>query len=232
MRDYREFWAKQTSPLNRSAAPDFVAKKARENLFHLQGGTQLLDFGCGDGDLLEHYPPVYERVVGVDFSPSLIDIARTRIKNAKLANVELHLADDVSVWQLALGPIDRIASTAVMQNLSAAAIEAFLRNAHAILPPKSKVCLFDLIDPRLLPVMRMGLFGPAGEAASPLVRAARASTGLAREGLRVLLRRDDAIGYALHPRDMRAMADRLGYDIDVPCSMYYEYRYHAVMTRR
>lgn len=46
------------------------------------GRKSLLDLGCGDGRQLVHLCPSFSRVVGVDFAPSLLDMARESIARA------------------------------------------------------------------------------------------------------------------------------------------------------
>jgi phosphatidylethanolamine/phosphatidyl-N-methylethanolamine N-methyltransferase len=52
----------------------------------------ILEIGVGTGLLLPHYPP-NARVVGVDVSEDMLDIARERIKKHNLTNTSVQLAD-------------------------------------------------------------------------------------------------------------------------------------------
>jgi phosphatidylethanolamine/phosphatidyl-N-methylethanolamine N-methyltransferase len=56
----------------------------------------ILEIGVGTGLLLPHYPPK-ARVVGVDVSEDMLDIARERIKKHNLTNTSVQLADGESL---------------------------------------------------------------------------------------------------------------------------------------
>src|SRR5665647_3613459 len=83
---------------HRYSTEEFLSKEAKEKLLHLDGGTSLLDFGCGAGELLIYYAPNYEMVVGADFSSSMLDEARKKIMAKNYENVCLIKADEKAVW--------------------------------------------------------------------------------------------------------------------------------------
>src|SRR5215203_4530419 len=56
--------------------------------FLIPPGKRILDLGCGAGETLSDLEPSYG--VGVDFSPSLIEMARRTYRNS---NLEFHIGD-------------------------------------------------------------------------------------------------------------------------------------------
>ncbi|MGD9776671.1 MAG: class I SAM-dependent methyltransferase, partial [Methanosarcina sp.] len=80
---WEEFFANKKSGGHRSSAEEFISKEAREKLYHLDGGKTLLDFGCGAGELLVYYSLEYEKLVGADFSASMLEEAGKRIRERK-----------------------------------------------------------------------------------------------------------------------------------------------------
>lgn len=66
--------------------------------------TTALDVGTGSGRLALALAPHCRRVVGVDREPSVIDEARRRAGDRKLANVEFVVADAESVEYSAFAP--------------------------------------------------------------------------------------------------------------------------------
>lgn len=53
----------------------------------------VLDLGTGTGRMLELLAPVAERAVGVDQSPAMLNLARTRLEREGLRNVQLRQGD-------------------------------------------------------------------------------------------------------------------------------------------
>jgi glycosyltransferase involved in cell wall biosynthesis/2-polyprenyl-3-methyl-5-hydroxy-6-metoxy-1,4-benzoquinol methylase len=54
--------------------------------FHIQPGMRVLEFGCGEGDLLASLQP--SRGLGIDLSPAMIEAARAKHSDASLEFVE------------------------------------------------------------------------------------------------------------------------------------------------
>ncbi|HVB89419.1 MAG TPA: metalloregulator ArsR/SmtB family transcription factor [Beijerinckiaceae bacterium] len=53
----------------------------------------LLDLGTGTGRMLELLAPLADRAVGVDQSPAMLNLARTRLERAGLRNIQLRQGD-------------------------------------------------------------------------------------------------------------------------------------------
>jgi ubiquinone/menaquinone biosynthesis C-methylase UbiE len=54
----------------------------------VQPGQKVLELGCCQGDLLAAMEPAYG--VGVDFSPSMVKMARARHPNLIFINADVH----------------------------------------------------------------------------------------------------------------------------------------------
>ncbi|BAW30522.1 Methyltransferase domain-containing protein [Methanosarcina thermophila] len=105
-----------------------------------------------------YYVPYYERVVGVDFSRSMLFEAEKKIWEKNYKNVDLFLADDKTVWDKLNSSFDRITASQVVQYLTPEQIDAFVNNACSHLNEGGKIIFFDIIDPRLYPLWKMGWF--------------------------------------------------------------------------
>jgi phosphatidylethanolamine/phosphatidyl-N-methylethanolamine N-methyltransferase len=68
---------------------------AIEHLSLLEGG-RLLEVGVGTGLMLPMYPPQWS-VVGVDVSPEMLDVARSRVRSLGLRNVRLSQMDGAAL---------------------------------------------------------------------------------------------------------------------------------------
>ncbi len=94
-------------------APRRLSWKRKNAYFHEQDlaylgflippGSQVLDLGCGPGDLLAALRP--SRGVGVDFSPAMIEQARARHPDLQFVQADIENAE---VMQAVEGPFDYI----------------------------------------------------------------------------------------------------------------------------
>lgn len=224
-----EFFANRRDGGHRSSAEEFIFKEAREKLFHLDGGKTLLDFGCGAGELLTYYAPEYEKTVGVDFSASMLDEASKRIREKKCGNISLIQADDKTVWDKLESSFDRITAAGVIQYLTLQETDSLIFNASSYLNEGGKIVLFDILDPRLYPLWKIGLFSQDADYWKILRK-------IGFE-LRVMLsaafsnRPNNILGFSHNPDAIRKIADKHGFETTFVQSMYYEYKYHAIMSR-
>jgi len=226
---WEDFFKDKTHGGHRYSTEEFLALEAREKLFHLDGGKTLLDFGCGSAELLTYYAPKYEKLVGVDFSPSMLREADKRIKEKGCNNIDLILADHETLWDHLQFPFDRITAAGVIQYLTFQEIDAFIANASKYLNPDGKIVFFDVLDPRLYPLLKLGLFAPKAGVLKALYRI---WCDLWYSISATLKNRPRNIyGFSHNPYKLQEIANKHGFEMRYVQSMYYEYKYHAIMFR-
>ena len=226
---WEEFFQDKKSGGHRYSDKEFISMEAKEKLFHLDGGKSLLDFGCGAAELLVYYAPKYSQLVGVDFSPSMLEEAGKRIKEKNYKNIDLVLADHETVWEKIYYKFDRITAAGVIQYLTFEEIDTFLENASVHLNKGGKIVFFDLLDPRLYPLWKLGIFAPN---AGFLKTVYRAGCNL-RTSISATLNNKprDIHGFSHNPYKLQAIANKNGFKMNSAQSMYYEYKYHAIMSK-
>lgn len=226
---WEEYFSNKKKGGHRFSTEEFLSKEAKEKLFHLNGGKSLLDFGCGAGELLIYYVPKYEKVVGVDFSRSMLFEAEKKILEQKCGSVDLILADDETIWNELNLKFDRITATAVVQYFTPEQLENFIRNASGYLNKGGEIVFFDIIDPKLYYLWKIGWFSQDIISWNIFVRA---YTGCVRRILAFLKNQPvDIIGNKHSPQMIKKISLRNGFQMEYVNSMYYEYRYHVILSK-
>jgi cyclopropane-fatty-acyl-phospholipid synthase len=100
----------------------------------LDAGERLLDVGCGWGSLLLHAAANHgARGVGVTLSERQAELARSRVRDAGLADlVEIRVAD---YRELRDGPFDKIASVGMYEHVGRAELGAYAATVAKLLRP-------------------------------------------------------------------------------------------------
>jgi ubiquinone/menaquinone biosynthesis C-methylase UbiE len=74
-------------------APDTQVEAAVLEMLGQRPVHSLLDLGAGTGRMLELLAPLANRAVGVDLSPAMLNLARARVEQKGLRNVQLRQGD-------------------------------------------------------------------------------------------------------------------------------------------
>lgn len=241
MNAIEKFWASQTQSLNRESHGEFYRRKALEHAGILgercRSCDGVLDIACGAGELLEQLAGRVRIEVGLDYSESMLAAARQRLGAASgiewvRADVFEYLpAARTGVW-MSTGGINQYLDAADLRRI----LDIFAGNPHA-----RALYLFDCIDPLRLRLLQGGIsYRPEhllpdspGWRARRLIRRLRFATryvagGYARE---VQYLGSPSMGYGQLPAYwLRECAARL-LQVEIVSSRYYEYRYHACITK-
>jgi cyclopropane-fatty-acyl-phospholipid synthase len=229
---WQQYWENRTNGGHRRQSEEFLKKEADEKLFHIKGGRSLLDFGCGSADLLAYVAPLFDTVVGADFSLSMLKEAENRLKLFGLCdqNVQLIHADDASVWKKVFQPFDRIAVGAVIQYLQPQQVEDFIAHAIRHLTDDGRIILFDVIDPAFHFLFDLGLYWPGKMTTAALLKRLL-TIGRDRAVRKWKHQPPSDLGYMYSPTTIRTMLQKYPVDVEIAWSMYYEYRFHVIINK-
>jgi len=118
-----------------------------------QASGQVLELAVGTGLNLPSYPPAVDRVLGIELSPQMLQLAQARITTKGLGNrIDVRLGD---VQQLDVGDatMDTVLSTYTLCTIPDA--DAALREAWRVLRPGGRLILVEH-GPSNRSVIRMG----------------------------------------------------------------------------
>ena len=83
-----EFWDKAASTAETAGSRYYHKRLTKVYRFLVRPGLRVLELGCGTGDLLAALDPEYG--VGVDFSPEMIEIAKSRHPDLSFIEADVH----------------------------------------------------------------------------------------------------------------------------------------------
>jgi len=114
---------------------------------------RALDFGCGAGRLSHALASHFERVIGVDIAPSMIDVARKLHVGIPGLEFQVNASDRLDSIESA--SIDLVYTRLVLQHMPARYVRAYLAEFVRVLSPVG-VLVFQLPAANPLPVTVQG----------------------------------------------------------------------------
>ena len=140
---YDRFGSKQDSQgYYEDPATEDMVSHAQFSMAH-----SVFEYGCGTGrfaeSLLEDLIPSTVRYLGIDISPSMVELARTRLSRFA-SRAEVRVTDGSLPVAVPSGGYDRFVSNYVLDLLSERDIEEVLREAQRILQVGGLLCLVSL----------------------------------------------------------------------------------------
>ncbi len=121
---------------------DTLQKVALEEVLELNGSEVVLDFGCGSGRISYWIAPRVKKVVGVEITPEMIDLAE---RNRTARNVEFVLYDGVH-FPIFPFPFDLILSVGVLQIMKGELLKNTLSRLAQYLKKNGMVCFIEQVS--------------------------------------------------------------------------------------
>ncbi len=143
----RDFYNRYGKRLDRDIFYEGRAIEELSELGEFQNAYHLVEFGCGTCRLAERLSlnslPEQATYTGIDFSPTMVDIARRRLEPWR-DRAEVILSDGSIKLNLKERSCDRFISTYVLDILDEGEIKALLKEVYRTLSPDGLLCLLSL----------------------------------------------------------------------------------------
>lgn len=121
---------------------DLLQKMALEEVLELKGDEIVLDFGCGSGRISYWIAPEVKKVVGLEVTPEMIDLAE---KNRSADNVEFILYDGVNFPKFPY-QYDLILSVGVLQIMKGEGLRRTVSYLTNSLKKEGRGCFIEQVS--------------------------------------------------------------------------------------
>ncbi len=118
---------------------DLLQKAALNEVLKLKGDEVVLDFGCGSGRLSYWIAPKVRKVVGLEVTPEMIDLAE---ENRSAENVEFKVYDGIHFPAFSF-PFNLVLSVGVLQIFRGKLLESTVLNLGKYLMPGGRLCAIE-----------------------------------------------------------------------------------------
>ena len=212
---FQKFWADKSSPLHGSSSWEFYQKLAAElkALFPLALHSKVLEIGCGDGSLFPYLDLPGDRYTGVDFSPKLLELFRSRHPELQLCCAE------GSSFLESNGKYRLIFSHGVVQHFDREMLHRHFENARRMMCDDSLLVCASVLDKSRRNHYEAGLHTKG--TAARMLRMSKSTV------LRMLAL--DVMGYWYSRAEFERIANAHGFEASFTESRIFSYRFHAVL---
>jgi SAM-dependent methyltransferase len=121
---------------------DLLQKMALEEVLDLKGNEVVLDFGCGSGRIAYWIASRVKKVVGLEITPEMIDLAE---KNRTVENVEFMVYDGIH-FPVFPYPFDIILSVGVLQIMKVELLKNTLSRLAHYLKKDGRLYLIEQVS--------------------------------------------------------------------------------------
>jgi cyclopropane fatty-acyl-phospholipid synthase-like methyltransferase len=216
--NWKEFWNKQETPLNRENNKKWYKLYAGEinllyKLLDVKNGN-VLETGCGDGQLFEHFDFIKKEYVGIDYSKSLLDRFKEAHPSINLIESDASKYKDNTKYSF-------IFSTGVIQYFDKQMLDEYIKNSLEMLEDGG-VLLMSNIPNSLLRFSYNN-----GELSSKLKKRNKLKSFLIALYVKYTKRN---LGHWYRPNDFLQYGDDL--DIKIFGSIFYPYRFSVAITKK
>ena len=135
---FKLWWSHRTDAGHSHLTEEWFQRNAHELLSLFPARGTLLDVGCGNAQLLVYLAPHYEHVVGIDYTPLMLEQAQARVAAFGLKNVQLEQGDACQFPSI-VDHADVILTNGVVQNLTSQEIRQHLAECRRVLRPGGMV---------------------------------------------------------------------------------------------
>ena len=118
---------------------DLLQKMALEEVLELKGDEVVLDFGCGSGRMTYWIAPRVKKVIGLEITPEMIELAE---KNRTAKNVEFMVYDGAHFPAFTF-PFDLILSVGVLQVMKRGLLKSTLFSLAQFLKKDGRFYLIE-----------------------------------------------------------------------------------------
>jgi len=238
-KDHQLYWEDETSSRNRSDSPIYLANKAVELSalvkMYNPDGVSVVDLGCGAGELLFHLIHYLNIATAIDYSDSMLTVAKKNISSSK--GVPVFLKKDVLNFSKEINEHVWVTTGAASQYLNSIELRELITNFKENENGKS-FYLFDTIDPvryRVNPWGNGYIQTPRKNLKLKIYSLYKKIVGIYYLCFQANKRAHEldsaAMGYAYLPSFWLDLAQDIGLNVEIVSSRYFEYRYHVILRK-
>lgn len=212
---FRKFWADKSTPLHGNDSGEFYQNLALElkALFPVALRSKVLEIGCGDGRLFQYLDLPGDSYTGVDFSPTLLDLFRSRHPELQLCCAE------GSSFLESSGKYRLIFSHGVVQYFDQEMLHLHFENARRMMGDDSFLVCASVLDKARRNQHEAGLHVKGTVAR--IIRITKSAV------LRMLAM--DVMGYWYSREEFARIANAHGFEASFTDSRIFFYRFHATL---
>lgn len=227
------YWSKMDQPAHALNSEIDYINYSEEVLFYLKNSKIMIDTGCGSGEILSFLSPHIAKIIGLDFSESMINQAKLNLDKKGIKNIQLKVCDMRDIKKNINLQADCIYNNGVIQYLSYDDLLKFCLEAKTLLKTNGKFVFMNIPSVYEKDFFSIEYFQKYRKRsfASMIYRFIRFKFWDLRQNILKNEKYDGGLGNWYSYDILKEIAEKCGMTIEFRRSIFteYGYRFHAIM---
>jgi cyclopropane-fatty-acyl-phospholipid synthase len=238
LKEFEEFWKNQTKPLLGHNSSEWFDKYYEEFYSYMKGYKSIADVGCGSGDFLIRMAAHFDRIIGIDYSQSMVSEAKQKIATLHSSSIEVYCDNALNAGNYIKEPVDVLFTNNLLQYLTLEQIDIFVKNSQKNISKNGILLLMNIPDYNCKVLYDISFYHQYQQkrlsGKTMVYKIFRLGLYLLKKKLlNPKFKQDDGIGFWHTKEDLLKIAFQNNLKIDFFYSKYppYGYRFHAKLYR-
>ena len=233
--NYKAFWEGVDDSGHTFNTLEWYERYAKEMIPYFSKTDVVLDCGCGSGEMMTYASQYVGKLIGVDFSESMLEKAQRLMDEANISNVELLQGNFTAIDDYLKQKVNVIYNNGVLQYLHYNETLSFLQNAKKHLLADGEIIFFNVPNIKYIDLYALRVFH-SDDRVQP-TKIMKKYLSLSKDILKEKVKNkkyvyDAGIGYWYSQSDFVELAEKAGYNFEffAPKFLHYAYRFHVKFT--
>lgn len=233
--NYKNFWEGVEDSGHTFNTLFWYKKYAKEMLQYISNKDLAVDCGCGSGEMLSYMSKNISKIIGIDFSKSMLNKANETLISNNIQNVDLIHANFTNIDKIINQKVDTIYNNGVLQYLHFDETLKFINNCKKVLNRKGEIIFFNVPNIKYLELYALRSFHSSSNI-SPFNLFLK-YLSFKKDILKEIIKNknyiyDAGIGYWYSEKDFEELSQLTNFNIEIYASkfLHYAYRFHVKLT--
>ena len=233
--NYKNFWEGIEDSGHTFNTLSWYKKYSEEMLQYISNTELAVDCGCGSGEMLNFMSPNIKKIIGIDFSDSMLKKAEKFLNSKNIKNVDLIKGNFTNIDKIIKEKVNTIYNNGALQYLHFDETLEFIKNSKKILNKNGEIIFYNVPNIKYIDLYALRFFHSSSHInqLNLFFKYLKFKKDVFKEKLKNKNYIYDAgIGYWYSENDFEELSNLTNFNFEIYASkfLHYAYRFHVKLT--